>query len=727
MPPSATCSAELAPLRAVVLADACGGRASPFPSTSSRAYALPLHGSSILQYQLYALATTGVAEALVLSSGPLPCLPSNLYSMAISSLRNPSWRSHGDALRDLESRQSLRPTSDFLLVHPGSLFNISASDLIRSHVARTAADKNWLVSLLFRRDCASSPLTIASQFSSGALCLYARTAAGAEFVLDSTAENVGLLAGGGVCISSDVADVGLDVCSPEFLLEFRENFDFDNVRDYVRAKLDGGAAELLGNRMHARFVDDAAGEFASAVDSFAGYLLASRCVADGWLAPIRSPAVFRALNEGAEVRRIGARSLSLSVEGRFADVDLTAVVAECTVVGRARIEANAIVEGCVVGDGVIVGTGAEVRDAVLCSGVVVAAGAKVNGGLLREESSVAAQVVVPYLCYLDTRVVIGPGGGVASGLEAGSWIARVVECSKVASTHGDGGRDVGDTDSGGGASSDSGGEEEEQLGATSFRDNSHELLGVGGEGRVLLSHRRSEFYLHRRPNSKGQEEACGSGWPSFLEPVLSDSDDEFEREGTAAVIADDCDLIQTKESSTGDGPSNVDRFYDEMCATIEHGVADSASVQTIALEVSSLRLSCEVLDSHASVGVIRALAALVHNENKGGSPAALMSTVKVTLQRWRELLDRFSVGESESGQRGVVNELSKFLARDGRLLSCFLKALYDMDVLEEEAILSWANEEREAIEAGRDPHLFEHVRNLVEWLEDAEEASEEED
>lgn len=725
MPPSATSSADVTPRRAVILADACGGRAAPFPSTSSRAYSLPLHGSSILHYQLYALATTGVAEALVLSSGPLPCLPSNLYSMAISSLRNPSWRSHGDALRDLESRQSLRPTSDFLLVHPGSLFNISASDLIRAHVARTAADKNWLVSLLFRRDCASSPLTIASQFSTGALCLYARTAAGAEFALDSTAENVGLLAGGGVRISSDVADVGLDVCSPEFLLEFRENFDFDNVRDYVRAKLDGGEAELLGNRMHARFVDDAAGEFASAVDSFAGYLLASRCVADGWLAPIQSPAVFRALNEGAEVRRIGARSLSLSMEGRFTDVDETAVVADCTVVGRARIEADAIVEGCVVGDDVIVGAGAEVRDAVLCSGVVVAAGAKVNGGLLREESRVAAQVVVPYLCYLDTRTVVGPGGGVASGLEAGSWIAGVVgECSKLATTNGDGGRDVGDTDSGGGENSDSGDEEEQHLGAASIRDDSHELLGGGGEGRVRLPRRRSEFYLQRRPYSEGQEEACGSGWPSFLESVLSDGDDEFEREGATVDNASDCDVIQTEENTTGGEPSNVDRFYDEMCATIEHGVAVSASVQTVALEVSSLRLSCEVLDSHASVGVIRALAALIHSEKKGASPTALMSTVQVTLQRWRDLLDRFSVGESESGQRGVVNELSKFLACDGRLLSCFLKALYDIDVLEEEAILSWANDEREAIEAGRDPHLFEHVRILVEWLE---EASEEED
>lgn len=697
-PPAAP--GDQSPLRAILFADTCGGRGSPFRTTAA-AQSLPLHGSSILHYQLYALATTGVAEALVLSSTPLD-LPPAIHAMSITTLSSSSWRSHGDALRDVESRQNLRPTHDFLLVQPGALFNLHAARLLQSHAARTAQDRNWLVSLVFRRGCSTSPLSVASQAASGALCVYKRgkDAAGAAVALDAAADNVGLLNGSGVCVSTDVVDVGLDICSPDFLLEFRENFDFDHVRDYVRAKLDGGEAELLGNRMHAHFLDETIGEFGTVVDGFGAHLLASRSVFEGWLSPIEPERVFAM--HGGKWRRFGRGSLAFGSGG---DVHETASVVDCTVVGSARIEAGAVVEGSVLEDGAVVGAGARVSHAVLCENATVEAGAKIGGGLLREGCVVSAEVALPRMCYLDTGVLVGPGGGAAAGLKQGSWVAREARKKRGAdngsSANGDDASDAGSD-----AESDS---SDEDLGSMVL-DGGNEYLGDGGEGVVLRPGRQSEYFLDRRTASGG-----GIGWPSFLDSVLSDSEDECE--GTAGGGGEEVPQTET----AGDEISNVDRFYDEMVGTVEHGVADNADVQTIALEVSSLRLSCEVLDSHAGVGVIRALAALVRRDNEGSSPRALMSAVKQVLQNWKELVDRFTVGDSEVAQRAMVDELSKFLAQDGRLLGYLLQTLYDIDVLAEGPILAWAGGEENTIAAGGDNLPFEEVRWFIEWLEEASE------
>lgn len=697
---------EEPPLRAIVFADACGGRPSPSPSAPP-AHALPLHCVPLLHYQLYALATSGAADALVLSSAPLS-LPPAVHAMPVTALSSPEWRSHGDALRDVEARVALRPAADFLLVQPGSLFNLRALDLARAHAARAAADRNWLVSLLFRRAAAAAPLAVAAHARSGALCMYARGGgAAAGVALDARAENVGLRGGGAVRVCADVVDVGLDVCSPDLLVEFRENFDFHEVRDYVRAKLEGGEAELLGNRMHARFVDTAAGEFATCVDGLAAYARATRDVRDGWLLPIVPARVARAA--GTPTAAIGDGAVTCV--GAPAEVDPTASLADCTLGAGVVVEAGAVVRASVLGDGSVVAAGAVVDGCVLGSRVVVRRAAKLLGSVLLDDVAVASEVSIPKGCFLDRGVVIGPGGGAVGGMQRGSWVAKV--SAKRAGGGAAPGAEEGWSDTESDESDDS-----DSAGVDAGAVVCPEWLGDGGVGKVLPERRRCHLYLEQ---SVSRADEVAAGWPAFFDKCSSDSEDELEEEA-----ADDMDSGSDGErgcevDEDAEERRKMERFYSDMEETVEHGVSEAADVDTIALEVNSLKLGYELMYSHARIGVVRALAAIVRKECALALPKAKFTSVRAIFKKWAALVAKFSSGDNAQTQRNLVDNLAGFLVGDGLILQYVLRTLYDQDVLEEEPILAWATAERAAIAAGGNGGLFAEVSPFIEWLEEADE------
>ena len=65
-------------------------------------------------------------------------------------------------------------------------------------------------------------------------------------------------------------------------------------------------------------------------------------------------------------------------------------------------------------------------------------------------------------------------------------------------------------------------------------------------------------------------------------------------------------------------------------------------------------------------------------------------------------------------------------ARAGTLLSALLQKLYELDVLEEDGILAWWADER-AAQSEEMEAVREKSKVLIDWLEEAEEESDEED
>jgi translation initiation factor eIF-2B subunit epsilon len=517
-------------------------------------------------------------------------------------------------------------------------------------------------------------------------------------------------------VSVDVVDVGLDVCSPDLLVEFRENFDFDEVRDYVRAKLDGGEAELLGNRMFAHFVDTAAGEFAACVDGWAGYCRASRDVRDGWLEPVLPARVARIA--GRVGRAVGKGILVLG-DGSV-ELDATADVVECTLGSGVVVETGGRVVRSVVGDGCRIGAGAVVEDCIVGAGVVVEAAAKVSAGLLLDGVFLASEVCIPAYCFLGTNVRVGRGGGAEAGMKPGTWVGEAPRAGqREAGEEGDGTKTESESDESLSIDGDNG-----YVGSGGSAVSS-EMLGDDGSGKLLPDRRRCQYYLEQSGVKRGH---IFAGWPGFLEDCQSDSEDELEGEAGKEMegSADDSagDFDDSEEHWEG---RKMAKFYAEIVETVEHGISEAADVDTIALEVNSLKLGYELMYCHARIGVVRALAAMVQKHNVGTSPKVLFAAVKAIFARWSELVSKFSNGDNAVTQRSLVDELAAFLADNGLLLHYVLRTLYDRDILEEDAILGWANTERRAAMDRPLPQVLKQVLPFIVWLEEADEEDESDD
>jgi translation initiation factor eIF-2B subunit epsilon len=694
------------PLKAIVLADACGGIASPSSAAgvAASASALPLHGSSLLHWQLHVLCRAGVAEAIVLSSTPVhPALPQFIGAMVVSTLSNASWRSSGDALRDVESRVALRPTHDFVIVQPGALFNLNVGRLVAEHKARVESDRNWLVSLVMRKGAAFSPLSVGVESSTGALCCYADASDVRYVDFDTKAENVGLRCGGIVELLTDVVDVGVDVCSPELLVEFRENFDFDKVRDYIRAKLDGGEAELLGNRMYAHFVDSSASQYATCVDCPAAYFAASADIFDGWMHPILPSSVINAIGASNVVTSGSALFICSGEDDEstlFPDVILDNVV----IGNDVSIDAGALIRRSIVGDGVKIGARASVTNSIVCSHSAIDADCSVTSSLLMRNACVAQACVVPADCFIDCCVVIGCPG--SSKLLPSSW----VEMSKSSNAD-----DL--SDDGSGVEVDSSANDIECDESSRLATYVAESVGKDAAGLVVEQSRRNLFqFLSRNPH--------GCGWPAFMCAVESDSEDELE--GSALDCAD---AVECGSNSSHLSDGNIDeiaavtaRFFQEMSETVERCVEDNIDVDTIALEINSLKLAYERTFTSARTGVVRGLVSTVLRKQCSGSTSGAWRAVSKTFTAWRGLVEKFSSGDSPERRRELVHDMANLLSEDGTMLMFVWRALYDIDVVDGDAILGWVRDARlNAVEGSTNARLLRDSAVFIEWLEESDE------
>lgn len=377
------------PLKAVVFADYCDSARRPALSDGK-----PLCNTSILTWQLLTLARFGVQHAIILSSEPIHDIYVDpLDRLQLSQLSSSSWESQGDALRDLEGRDDLRPVDDFIIVHPNTVFNLNVSALVTAHRNRRQADPNWLVTAVFRRNAGTvrTGLTIAVDASTNTLVKYSTTVPNEGLSLDITSEHANLQAGTRVDVFHDVLDIGLDVCAPELLVEFRENFYFSRIRSYIEEKLDGGEADVLGNRVYVHFIDSKHAEYATRVNNLAMLAQATSDVLNGWMLPITPPrrdtSAPHSASDGAEQ---GNYVPDRTVFGQDVSIGVGASISECSIGHHVTIGNDVTLSQSIIGDGCIIG------DQCVLSRCI-----------LDEDCHIQNECVVPSRCFFDTGVRVG--------------------------------------------------------------------------------------------------------------------------------------------------------------------------------------------------------------------------------------------------------------------------------------------------------------------------------
>ena len=160
----------------------------------------------------------------------------------------------------------------------------------------------------------------------------------------------------------------MDICAPEVLFLFTDNFDYQHLRrDFVAGVLGDDA---MGNRIHLHILQQ--GEYAARVHNLRGYDAVSRDVVQRWAYPLVPDT-----NVLRPTPRPGARATSAYRYGRGNVYRDSGVVVD---------RSAAVGPDAVLGEGSSVGPCSLVRSSVLGRGVTVGAGCRVVGSYLQARS-----------------------------------------------------------------------------------------------------------------------------------------------------------------------------------------------------------------------------------------------------------------------------------------------------------------------------------------------------
>lgn len=411
-------------LQAVVLADSYQNRFQPLTKDQPRCL-LPLANAPLLEYTFEFLAKAGVVDVFLLccshadkienyidqSKWSRPHSPFNVNMMKLTESM-----SVGDAMRDLDSRNII--TSDFLLVSGDVVSNIDFTPVLEKHLQRKRDDKNTMMTMVLRQ--ADAFHRTRSRIEPGLFVLNDKTEECLryeELTLNNPTGSIDidgeLLGEDTLSIRNDLIDCHIDICSPEVLAQFTENFDYSTLRsDFVKNIL---TSEILGKKIYAHIVSDA---YAARVRSLQTYSAVTKDIISRYSYPIvpdsnlmddqtftyqlghiyKEQGVILAQSCVIGSRSLVGRGTSLgeashvkdSVIGRDCHIAENVSLEDCFVWANVTIEDGVTVKGALVADGAVLKKGCNVGPgSIIGQGVVVEEGQKVEGKYLVLEDDVS--------------------------------------------------------------------------------------------------------------------------------------------------------------------------------------------------------------------------------------------------------------------------------------------------------------------------------------------------
>ena len=412
------------PLQAVVLADSFAQRFRPITLERPKVL-LPLVNVPMIEYTLEFLASNGVEEVFVFCCAHAAQITAYLEQSAWSTI--PGFVVHaivstncvsaGEAMRLIDHRHVIR--ADFVLVSGDTVANMDLRRAIEAHRERRKTEKLAIMTMCVKASnrrqreerAGESNLVIALDPTVGRVLHYDDNPSPGKDTgeghrgrkLPPVSLDASLFSEHpNVEVRTDLRDCHVDVCAPEVLYLFTDNFDYQQIRrDFVCGTLN---ERELGNNVYAHELGPR--EYAARVHNLRTYDAVSRDIVGRWTYP-HVPDV-NSLPRGANT------TYSHAWPHSYAESDV-------------RVDPSAVIgPGVVLGAGCVVGKDARVSRSVLGRGVVVGAGCVVDGSYLQERVRLGERVkttsalicegsvvhdgaVVGKGAVLSYDVVLGPG------------------------------------------------------------------------------------------------------------------------------------------------------------------------------------------------------------------------------------------------------------------------------------------------------------------------------
>ncbi|RKP23509.1 nucleotide-diphospho-sugar transferase, partial [Syncephalis pseudoplumigaleata] len=398
-------------LLAVVLADSFDDRFKPLTVDRPRCL-LPLCNVPLIEYTLEFLALSGVRKTFVFCQANSAVVRDYIRQskwgkktslMEVVPIVSQECYSVGDALRELDAKQFL--DSDFILVHGDLVANFSLETALAEHRLRKTRDKNAIMTMVLK---SASPLHNTRDISSASVfaldagsnaCVHCETLDVFPRKNSVTLDCEVFKKHPELELRNDLIDCQIDICTPEVLALFTENFDYQDMRrDFVHGVL---TSDLLDKTIYAHILDHA---YAARATGLRLYDAVSKNVLRRWADPI----VPESMTQGDDRYQL--------VKGKWYKGERVAIARS------SRIGDNVLLgSGCVIGENVTI------ENAVLGPDCRIGNNTRISGAYLWEGVQVGEQ------CSIDRSIlaagaVLHNGVTIAAGSVLGPQVSKKPSC-----------------------------------------------------------------------------------------------------------------------------------------------------------------------------------------------------------------------------------------------------------------------------------------------------------
>ena len=513
-------------------------------------------------------------------------------------------------------------------------------------------------------------------------------------------------------LATDLVDTRVYICTPQVLIEFDSNFDFHTMEQLIADLLLN--AELYGHKMFVDEVSDTS--YAAPLKCVHSYDAVSRDVLARWVYPQTldthwhnrpaGPQTQYACTRGNTYKEASARL------ARSAHLGANSALGRGTTVGE-----NSVLERCVVGDDCKIGENCTLTDCYIWKGCVVEDGVVVTNAVVSEKCKLRAG------CRVSEGCLIGAGAVIGSGFTVQPYTRITTVEETVASPR------ASDVSAVAAAAVE---EEEEDSEDSVDEDTDDEDDGAAAEAAVAEAARKarvdklaSEAAAEAEADVEWFPDEVGEGGVGRVYHTGDGDDDqtEVDADGVETVMlrgprGDGSNAIgfipqrprgvgellpESEEEGEEVEENNVwnpsaagkARFSEEMRDTLRARMAEDAHVDTLLVEMKSLRLSH---NADIVVDLIpAALPEILNAATVSGESKVYTKALNTVIKRWGGVLSAF-VRDSQD-QLAILGTVFDWVCDeegDGALMEVrmpqigyILQFLYQYDIVGEEPISEW--------------------------------------
>mmetsp|Transcript_1218 Transcript_1218/g.1986 ORF Transcript_1218/g.1986 Transcript_1218/m.1986 type:complete len:748 (-) Transcript_1218:122-2365(-) len=690
---------------------------------------VPLVNIPMLTYTIEFLSQNGVEEIFIFCVRHTELLqrfvdnlklPSNLTVKCIYSR---SCLSQGDALRELDAMGIIR-SDPFILINGDVVSNMNLKKAIAFHKSRRQQDSNCIMTVVMKQ---VEPRTDVRPICDDLVVAYDRhTSQLLLFDSDVCKDGVEistdiLRSSPGLRIRTDLLDCQIDICSPELLLQFSDNFDYQDIRKhFIKNEVVNWE---LGEHIYTYVIQK---EYAAQVLDPRTYHAICRDIVRRWVHPLTPDAHLL-----GDTEYVQGRHYCYKEEG--VKVARSARIGEGVVLGRGSvIEEGAFISHCTIGRSCRVGKGAVLRQSHLWEGVCIEAGATVTHSIIAENAVVKAGACLERGCILATGVVVGPGVRLPPFTRVGSSKHPDEELSEDEDSDNDEAEGNNGEEKASGVLGEGGRgfiwEFGDDVGAEfGIESDSDEEEGTSDN---LLPGGKVAAYRASCIGCTEQEIWKRALW-SGLDPVVDSDDDSEEDEEqilrdrlSSSASAEDYDMKRYD--------ADFSRIVGDMVTT---GRKEGHPADNLLMEIKGFKFAQNKEFSDCVRGVVLALLTIVTEECESSSPTELIARLKgmFGLEQWGYQLV-YALLQEHTDAASAIESVEDFVLNvDRRLYPVFrfiLQIMYDSELLSEDSLLTWADtrESGSHIAENKKTLFMEpQVQEFVEWLREGDDDDSDED